>query len=176
MSQRDRVLLMAFKLASGRTETKMVTSSTMARLWEVRFHHAWSPPGSRLPCHHLHPQSGQGFSSGARGTARNQETEGVLLRDTCLYVHVFQGCWRQFLEAQIIVTPNWGWASPEICLPVTTTKGPAWCSATFRVAWCLILWLDGASLGSSVSPYPVCGGLSVASVSSSAWCFSCPSK
>ena len=29
-------------------------------------------------------------SSGAPGTAQNQETEGVFLRDTCLYVHVFQ--------------------------------------------------------------------------------------
>ena len=74
------------------------------------------------------------ISSGACGTAQNQETEGVLLRDTCLYVHVFQSCWRQFMGAQISVTPNWGWASPEICLPVTTTKGPAWCSVTLCVA------------------------------------------
>ena len=112
----------------------MVTSSTVARLWEVRFHHAWSPPGSAfLAITYIHRMD-KPVSSGARGTAQTQETEGVLLCDTCLYVHVFQGCWRQFMEAQMSVTPNLGWASPEIRLPVTTTKGPAWRSAAFRVA------------------------------------------
>lgn len=113
-------------------------------------------------------------SSGACGTAQNQETEDVLLRDTCLYVHGFQSCWRQFMGAQISVTPNWGWASPEICLPVTTTRASLVLS--HLTCGCLILWLDGASLGFSISLFPVCGGLSVASSFSSAWCFSCPSK
>ena len=153
----------------------MVTSSAVARLWKVRFHHAWSPPGSRLPCHHLHPQNGQTcFFWGSWDCSEPGDRRCVATWHMSLCA-----CVSELLEAVYGGTDN---CHPKLGM------GQPWnmssCDNNRRASLvlshltcgCLILWLDGASLGSSVSPFPVCGGLSIASIFSSAWCFSCPSK
>ena len=153
----------------------MVTSSTVARLWEVRFHHAWSPPGSRLPCHHLHPQNGQAcFFWGSWDCSEPGDRRCVAAWHMSLCA-----CVSGLLEAVHGGTdkchPKLGMGQPWN-LSSCDDNQRASLALSHLPCGCLILWLDGASLGSSISPFPVCGGLSVASVSSSAWCFSCPAK
>ena len=129
----------------------------------------------RLPCHHLHPQNGQAcFFWGSWDCSDPGDRRCVAAWHMSLCA-----CVSGLLEAVHGGTdechPKLGMGQPW---------NPSSCDDNQRASLalsrlpcgCLILWLDGASLGSSVSPFPVCGRLSVASVSSSAWCFSCPSK